>query len=151
MMTRINSRFTAAASCILLFAACFFASCAKDDGNYDYLRAAFVPVNVTLTPGVEAMTYTNTPSSFIGLDGPDMKLNLSSSWQTQAAVASIANANNYRLVFMWRNDGSMGSNPPAAIDSIVIARMPCGMPSNTAFVATTDSITFTWQSSASEF
>jgi len=37
MMTRINSRFTAAASCILLFAACFFASCAKDDGNYDYL------------------------------------------------------------------------------------------------------------------
>ena len=36
-MTKISNRMAALASCFVLFAACFFASCAKDDGNYDYL------------------------------------------------------------------------------------------------------------------
>src|SRR5690606_35553810 len=47
------------------------------------------------------------------------------------------NANAYagqttKLVFEWRNDGSVGTQPPAAIDNIVLDVITCPAPTNLA-------------------
>ena len=45
-------------------------------------------------------------------------MNGTSSWQEAVRPANITVAGTYALVFMWGNDGSGGSNPPAAVDNI---------------------------------
>ena len=41
---------------------------------------------------------------------------------------SINTADTYKLVFMWGNDGSAGSNPPAAVANIVFMQPTCPTP-----------------------
>ena len=114
------------------------------EGSYDYLRAWIAPATAVsdLTAGyspdggTSAYNYTTaTPAGWIDLGG---KMNLSSSWQTAFATPSVA-AGNYIFVFMWANDGSSGSNPPAAVDNISITPLTCPAPS----ALTIDSVTTT--------
>lgn len=42
-------------------------------------------------------------------------------------IGNCVNAATWRLIFTWKNDGSLGTPPPAAIDNIsLISAMPTG-------------------------
>jgi len=103
---------------------------ANGEGNYDYIRVWLAPTTATLTAGqlpngsTSANSYTSTtPTGWISLDGGS-KLNLVSSWQTENMTLTIPEGN-YNLVFMWANDGSGGTQPPAAIDNIDVHEVSC--------------------------
>ncbi len=107
---------------------------AYGESNYDYLRVFLAPGSANFIPGqlpsgsTSTSSYTNTvPSGWIALDGAN-SLNTSSVWQTYSAEISISVADTYQLVFMWCNDGSAGTNPPAAIDNIVFTQPTCPTP-----------------------
>lgn len=100
---------------------------ANGESNYDYLRAWLAPGNTELTAGQlpngmganGISSYINTtPDGWLSLDGGG-KLNLSEAWQSKSSTVNVE-AGNYVLVFMWANDGSVGTNPPAAIDNMSI-------------------------------
>ena len=102
---------------------CAFDWKANGEGSYDFIRAWLVPLDslnaranvlpdgTTSTSGYQ----TATPAGWIDLGG---KMNGTSSWQEAVRPANITVAGTYALVFMWANDGSGGSNPPAAVDNI---------------------------------
>ena len=93
------------------------------ESTYDYLRVALVPGDIEFTASTSAPTvpsgsfYNNLPSGWIALDGGG-KLNLKTNWQTQTTELAISGT--YTMVFVWRDDTSGGTPPPAAIDNINI-------------------------------
>lgn len=113
---------------------------ANGESTYDYLRVALVPGDVEFAAGTSlpsGVSASSLPNSWIALDGGS-KLNLVSSWQTKTSEAAVNGT--YTMVFLWRNDGSGGKQPPAAIDNISISYMTCPRPtlsyvpnSNTAY------------------
>ena len=102
---------------------CAFDWKANGEGSYDFIRAWLVPldslnVRANVLPDGSTSTsgyQTATPAGWIDLGG---KMNGTSSWQEAVRPANITVAGTYALVFMWGNDGSGGSNPPAAVDNI---------------------------------
>lgn len=78
------------------------------ESGYDYMRVYLVPTSTTPVAGTMLVT------GQIGVD-----YNLTSAWQT-ATLSLPCNlaGTTMRLVFSWRNDASIGTNPPAAIDNI---------------------------------
>ena len=126
------------------------------ESNYDYLRAWIAPgsaasgLTAGQTPdgGTSAYNYTTaTPTGWIDLGG---KMNLSNNWQTAQALPTLT-AGSYLLVFMWANDGSGGTNPPAAVDNIVFSALTCSQPQNlTVTNLTSDTIALAWNAGGSE-
>ena len=123
---------------------------------YDYCRAFLAPADAEFTPGqcpdgtTSSYNFWNvTPSGWISLDN-STPLAGNSSWQTLSCDVSIINPGNYHLVFYWGNDGSAGSNPPAAIDNVEVSLNTCPAPANisAASVGTT-SIDVDWVDIAS--
>lgn len=107
---------------------------AYGESNCDYVRVALAPGDVDFTAGTSAPSIPNT---WIVLDGGN-KLHLKDSWQSQTAEVAVNGT--YTMVFIWRNDSSTGTQPPAAIDNISISFMTCPRPtlsyvsnSNTAY------------------
>ena len=49
-------------------------------------------------------------------------------WQNVATTFTITNPGTYKLVFMWSNDASGGSQPPASVDNINISINTCPAP-----------------------
>ncbi|QEE50471.1 T9SS type B sorting domain-containing protein [Flavobacterium alkalisoli] len=90
----------------------------------DYLKAWIVPVTYTPTPGT---MITTTNSGGIQYGG---NFNQSSSWTTETYIfdASPYQGQTLRLVFEWRNDGSVGTNPPAAVDNVILQILTCPAP-----------------------
>ncbi len=97
--------------------------------HYDYMRVILAPGDVNFTAGTlpSGLTYSATPSTWIALDGGH-QLDMSTEWQTQTAEATVSGT--YTMFFLWRNDGSGGNQPPAAIDNISISLMNCPRPTN---------------------
>ena len=113
---------------------------ANGESTYDYLRVALVPGDMEFTAGTSlpsGVGTTTLPTSWIALDGGG-KLNLTSSWQTHTAEATVSGT--YTMVFIWRDDTSGGSQPPAAIDNISISKMTCPRPTDLIV----DAATLTW-------
>jgi hypothetical protein len=116
--------------------------------TYDLLRAFLVPTSVTLTAGnANGMTtYTNTtPTGWIDIANPTGKLNVASGWQHSEKTMSIE-AGSYNLVFFWKNyTYTSGSQPPATVDNISIARLACPAVGNIAVNNITEtSAEITW-------
>ena len=106
---------------------------AYGESNYDYLRAWIAPASAQLTAahdpegGTSSYSYTeSTPAGWIDLGG---KMNLQNAWQTQVSTFHV-NPGTYNIVFMWANDGSGGSAPPAAVDNIILTELSCAQPQN---------------------
>ncbi len=118
------------------------------EGNYDVLRAFLLPASVTPEAGnAYGMTSTiqTDPQGWISLSGPSTKLNLKSTWESQNYMLTVTDTINYNLVFFWKNDGSAGTQPPAAVDNITITPFTCAPPSNlNTGVAGQSSFTATW-------
>ncbi|MBR1513997.1 MAG: fibronectin type III domain-containing protein [Bacteroidales bacterium] len=103
---------------------------ANGESSYDFLRVALVPGDKTFTAGgslLSGVTASTLPDTWIALDGGS-KLNQSNDWQTK--VTETALSGTYTMVFLWRNDGGGGSQPPAAIDNISISLLTCPRPTN---------------------
>ena len=118
---------------------------AYGESTWDFLRVFLVPDSVTFeadqTSGIGT---TGTPTGWIALDGGN-KLNSTSAWQTHSEAFSLATAGTYNLVFYWRNDGSGGTQPPAAFDNVALAMLSCPAPQQLVLdTATTSSLSFSW-------
>ena len=77
--------------------------------------------------------------------------NTSSNYQTfTVLLPGITETTVKRLYFLWHNDGSLGSNPPAAIDNISISPNYCDAPTNlTVSNITSTEAEISWTSTAS--
>ncbi len=103
------------------------------EGNYDYLRVFLVPANVILEADASNNIGTGGfPSGWVALDG-GTKLNLASSWQSKTTLFEVSNDGVFYLVFYWRNDGSSGNNPPAAIDNVSLQAVTCHAPTELTY------------------
>lgn len=104
---------------------------ANGESNYDYLRAFMAPGTLAFEAG---LTYgigtTGAPAGWTAVDGGE-KLNLVTSWQTQSTVITVNEPTTMYLVFYWHNNNSLGNNPPAAVDNVLIEPVDC--PAPTAF------------------
>jgi len=90
-------------------------------GPNDYLRVSFVETSVTPVAG------TNISS------GATLTYNLGgTSWNRANIIIPAAyNGTTKRLVLSWVNDGSLGTQPPAALDNIMIGAPPPPPPAQT--------------------
>lgn len=104
----------------------------------DYIRVGLVPASEEVVSGSSTF-----PSGTIEIAN---KLNLSSTWQNYASSFVLPNNGAYKLVFLWHNDGSVGTSPAGAIDNINFSQITCPLPfdlvCNTA--AVTDSVVVSW-------
>ena len=127
------------------------------ESSYDFMRVALVPASVQLTASTDlpsGLTYSTLPSNWIDLDGGS-KLNLVTEWQNMTVGKRISDGV-YYLVFVWRNDQSVGTQPPAAVDNIKITRLACSYVAENLAVAstpavTTNTATLTWTGDASQW
>ena len=105
------------------------------ESGYDYGRVFLAPETATITNSTSFMSLTSAPTGWIALDNYAQMSN-NTSWSNQEVEFNISTTGNYQLVIGWTNDGSMGVNPPLAIDDIEITKVACMAP-----IVTTDSIT----------
>ena len=118
----------------------------------DFIRAALVPTSVTFTPGDYSgfNSTSGVPAGGIAIDGAN-RMNVSSSWTEQSGVFSVTTPGTYNIVFLWRNDGSVGTNPPAAIDNVSISRNTCPAPYGlTVTNAQPYEVTLSWNAGGTE-
>ena len=119
----------------------------QGEGNYDYLRVWLAPASFVFTADaypVSGQSYQSgyTPDGWIDLGG---KMNLQEEWQTSMQQINVAEAGNYNLVFMWRNDNSTGNQPAIAIDNVSVMPLSCPAVANlTATGVTASEATIAW-------
>lgn len=94
--------------------------------NFDFLRVALVPGDVTLTGGgngfvPSGFSSTSLPTGWISLDGKNQLYGFDS-WKSIKSIQNIP-AGNYKLVFIWRSNNQDKYNPPAAIDNVEIVKL----------------------------
>ena len=94
----------------------------------DYLRVWVVPITFTPTPG---QLITANPPDRIQIGG-NHNGNASFTTVNQVIDAADYSGDIIRLVFEWRNDPSVGDNPPAAVDNVNLSVITCPSPSNLA-------------------
>jgi len=87
----------------------------------------FMPQTGTLAGNQITANLTGDPlTQRINLTG---NLNLQNGWQTWQGIIPAEYAGSFgRLVFQWRNDGSIGTQPPGAIDNVSIIVGDCPRP-----------------------
>lgn len=112
------------------------------ENNYDYIRVWITPLTFNPTPGVQI----NGPagSNRLQIGG---NLNSQSTWQSyQNLSVNIANyaGLGMRLIFEWRNDGIIGTQPPGAIDNVKLVRCDNTPPIVTVSNVLSTSATLTW-------
>ncbi|MCR5860671.1 choice-of-anchor L domain-containing protein [Flavobacterium sp. J372] len=113
-----------------------------EGGTNDYLRVWMVPATFTPTPGTQ-ITAANGGQQVASV------LNQNGAWTTSSfTINSTAYAGQARrLVFEWRNNATVGQQPPAAIDNINVQVITCRVPTALALTVgsvTTTSASVTW-------
>ena len=122
------------------------------ESSYDFLRAALVPSSTDISAG-DYCGFDNgssMPAGGIALDGA-YRLNLQTSWQTRLGEFHLATPGTYKWVFMWRNDGSVANQPPAAVDNVMLSLNTCSMVDGLTASPTADSITVSWTPTGTEY
>src|SRR5574344_1273935 len=116
---------------------------AQGESCCDYIQAAIIPSTTAIVAG------NTMPSGVVRIDG-GVNLNMQSSWQTKTTVFTIPTDGNYRLVFLWHNDGSVGTTPAGGIDNITLTQLTCPQPTALASTPTTSELAITWTAGGSE-
>ncbi len=121
---------------------------ANGESTSDYLRVWLVPASAALTPGT-AITTGNTPGA---VRISNQYLNGVTAWQTANLEIPASYAGSIvKIVFEWRNDGSVGTNPPAAVDNIAFTEITCLVPTAlTASNITDNSVDLSWTPGGTE-
>ena len=100
----------------------------------DYLRVWLVPTTFVPTPGTQTTATGVAPTGRVQLGG---NINNNGTWTTANYIIPVAYAStSFRLVFEWRNDGSLGPSPAAAIDNINVNYSNCASPTTVALATT---------------
>ncbi len=119
----------------------------KGESNYDYMRVFLVPDTVVLQ---NTFSYFNQTSPYasrnvvpdgwvlLGSKSEDsLFFNQRENWTHFSGEFTVANAGTYHLAILWANDGSGGTQPPAAIDNISVTEATCYAPTSFAIDAET--------------
>ncbi len=86
------------------------------ESTYDYTRVYLMDMDQELTSSIPNASYAVT----------DVLKTTNSAWVSDTVILDESYANTVKkLVFMWRNDGSGGTQPPAAIDNIKLEARNC--------------------------
>ena len=105
--------------------------------DYDYVRLMLLDENATLNAG------TQTSSNIYQTANHSTQ----SSWQSEYNTFTVGSDGIYKLVLVWINDPSAGSQPPASIDNVMLKKVICFPVQNLAVVdslTTFSSIALTW-------
>ena len=100
--------------------------CVGENG-YDFLRVflcydSYVPSESSFPTGNRRFR-DSIPTGWQALSG--VLQTSTATWQHASYTFTVPDDGNYKLVFMWRNDGSDGTNPPAAVDNVqLIVHVP---------------------------
>lgn len=106
---------------------------ANAESGFDYLRVwavptSYVPNSGTAFGNMITADAAAIPDGRINLTG---NLNLENDWVTFTDLIPNGYAgNDIRIVFEWKNDGSVGTQPPAALDNVSMAIFNCSEPTN---------------------
>ena len=113
------------------------------EGVYDNLNVYLIPIGTTITAGTDAGNSWNT------LTG---QLNGANLWQHFSSIINLDIPGVYNLVFAWKNDYTMGENPPAAIDNLSVVAISCEAPTSVEFdVVGDDMASFHWRGNVSAY
>ncbi len=133
------------------------------ESSFDYLKVYWVPADTNYSASTSSQYYSSTSYStniLVRAADNDPYLNLLSTTQTMTATIENTEPNTVKkLVFVWRNDGGVGTMPGAVIDNIsistdgeVVNPDPCDAPSNiTATNITQTTATISWNGSADSY
>ena len=113
-----------------------------------YLGDPIVPAaNSTAQPSGSIVMQPNVNT---GSSSYSSYFNITSAYQTFSfTIPGMTTGGIKRLYFYWHNDGSVGNNPPAAVDNISISPIYCTAPSNiSASNVGVDGATLTWTTPA---
>lgn len=117
------------------------------DADFHFLRAFIVPQSTIPEAGTfppSSNHYADVPQGWTDLIADSHTLSGQSSWTSQTATFSISDTGTYALLFMWENDQYTPSNPPAAVDNIVVEAYSCHIPSGLTASASQDYIDLVW-------
>ena len=127
--------------------------------NYDFTRVFLTPAGEQfeagqiLGGGTYAFASAACPATWYDLTQSGATPNTlaqQTNWQSVNGTIHISTPGNYKLVFVWANDGSGGTNPPTAIDNVGFIHNTCPMPQNVTAAISADSISLTWTPGGSE-
>ena len=114
---------------------------ADAEAGFDYMQVWLAPAGAQIT----AASAPNT-TGWINLYGT-AALSQQPSWQTKSQSFHITGTGIYQLVFYWRNDGSLGTQPPGAIDNIIVGK-ECNSVTNLRATEEVGRVTLTWTAPA---
>ena len=127
---------------------------------YDYTRVFMAPVSYQWSAGTILGDNTYGFSTYVAPSGwfdltvsgaTPNTLAEQSTWTTATGTFHVSTPGTYNLVFAWANDGSSGTNPPTAIDNVMLVHNTCPQISNlTASYVSADSVTLTWTAGGQE-
>ena len=89
------------------------------ESTWDYLRVYIGTPNTASLP-----TDVATPQGAEQIG--DTYYNLQPSWTNESITIPAAHSGTQRIYFLWRNDTSVGNDPAAAIDDIIVFASDCG-------------------------
>ena len=108
----------------------------QGEASFDYVTVYSMPTSVTPTvnnPAGAFQSWLNIPTSYPGavIHASPPNLNLQSAYQTQTICLPAAYAGTTRrLVFMFSNDPSVGTQPPGSVDEISLVSSIASAPTN---------------------
>ena len=112
------------------------------ENNWDYLTVHLAPA------GSDLMADNVSTSNWEDLCG---RLQNQNSWQNITGTFTVAEEGSYPFVFRWYNDGSAGSQPPAAVDNIAITALSCPTVGEIVLdSASSEMLAFHWTPNGSE-
>ena len=116
---------------------------ANGEGSWDYMRVFLVPQSATLSSSSLPNNVTSTnsfrttePSGWrcFHSSGTSFVFNGTTTWRhsTETFTIGSTETGQWKLAFLWVNDGSSGSTPPAAIDNVSFGQETCPKPTGLA-------------------
>src|SRR5690606_4343629 len=102
---------------------------AQAESCCDFIRVWIVPITFTPTPGTQITAAASGGQQF------GANHNMQANWVTTNHIIDVAGTwagQLVRLVFEWRNDGSVGTPPPGAVDNVNVSVITCPSPNNLA-------------------
>ena len=127
------------------------------ESGYDFMNV-YVGAPALVTAGVPSSLYSGNlanPAGTIALQTTANSsyphyFNLKDNYQTYTTtLPGFAETTVQRIYFLWRNDGSSGTMPPAAVDNISINAIYCDSPTALALDSvTTTTATISWNTDA---
>ncbi|MDI1316567.1 hypothetical protein [Flavobacterium sp.] len=101
----------------------------QGESTFDRMRVWVVPTTYTPLYGTEITTTGTAPTGRIQVGATNYSAQ--ATWTSTSFKLPIAYAGTtVRLVFEWRNDGSLGTQPPTAIDNISLISKILTAPAN---------------------